>query len=68
MDDLVGKSYSFEDGSSIKILQIKAREDGPWVHYIIGMNDCLPRKLIMKHEEFMQNYKHLFYSSDKQVN
>jgi hypothetical protein len=64
MSNLVGKSYIFEDGGRIEVIQVKPREDGLWVHYVISMNSSLPRKLIMKHNEFMSNYKHLFGEND----
>ena len=59
-DALTGKSYSFEDGSRIEVIQLKDREDGTWVHYFIRMNDSLPRKLLMRLDEFLKNYGHLF--------
>ena len=61
---LVGKSHVFPDGAKIEVAQIKQREDGPWVHYYISMNSSLPRKLVMKHSEFMEHYKHLFSPTD----
>lgn len=64
MSNLVGKSYTFEDGGRIEVIQIKPREDGLWVHYIISMNSSLPRKLVMQYKEFMNNYKHLFGEDD----
>jgi hypothetical protein len=60
MENWIGKTYTFSDGGTIKILQIKHREDGPWVHYLIGMNDCLPRKLVMPQSEFEKNFIHLY--------
>jgi len=63
MDDylnLVGKKFSFEDGALIEVIQIKEREDGKWVHYFISMNSNLPRKLVMKLEEFNNTFGHLF--------
>jgi len=65
MIELVGKSYVFPDGSKIEVAQIKQREDGPWVHYYISINASLPRKLVMKHSEFMDQYKHLFGQPDE---
>jgi len=59
-DTLVGKSYTFDDGNKIQVIQIKDREDGPWVHYLISMNSCLPRKLVMKYDDFMNAFRHLF--------
>ena len=63
MDDylnLVGKKFSFEDGALLEVLQLKEREDGLWVHYFISMNDSLPRKLVMKLDEFNNTFGHLF--------
>lgn len=60
MEQLVGKSYTFEDGSNITVLQLKNREDGLWVHYTISMNDSLPRKLVMPLTEFNNTFGHLF--------
>ena len=61
---MVGKSYSFEDGSKIEVIQVKQRDDGPWVTYQISVNDSLPRKLTMHRKEFMDHYKHLFGPDD----
>ena len=55
-----GKSYTFEDGGKIEIIQIKQREDGPWVTYQTSMNSSLPRKLVMTKKEFLDNFGHLF--------
>lgn len=60
MNNLTGKSYSFDDGSSIEVIQLKDREDGTWVHYFIRMHDSVPRKLIMRLDEFVKTYGHLF--------
>jgi hypothetical protein len=64
MDRLIGKIYIFEDGGKIEIIQVKHRDDGPWVTYHISMNDSLPRKLTMHRKEFMDHYKHLFGPDD----
>ena len=58
--DLTGKKFEFEDGALIEVIQVKNREDGLWVHYFISMNSNLPRKLIMKLEEFNNTFGHLF--------
>jgi hypothetical protein len=60
MNNLVGKSYTFEDGGKIEVIQTKQRDDGLWVHYRISMNDSLPRKLLMRADEFIKTYGHLF--------
>lgn len=58
--DLTGKKFLFEDGAVIEVIQVKNREDGLWVHYFISMNNNLPRKLVMKLEEFNNTFGHLF--------
>jgi hypothetical protein len=58
--DLTGKKFIFEDGALIEVIQVKNREDGLWVHYFISMNSNLPRKLVMKLEEFNNTFGHLF--------
>jgi hypothetical protein len=58
--DLTGKKFEFEDGALIEVIQVKHREDGLWVHYFISMNSNLPRKLVMKLEEFNNTFGHLF--------
>ena len=66
INDLVGKKHEFGDGCSIKVVQIKHREDElgntiPYVTYEIQQGPrSLPRKLISKESEFMGNYGHLF--------
>ena len=58
--ELVGKIYTFEDGDSIEVIQIKRRDDGPWVTYHIIQSGGLPRKLLLPYNEFMEHYGHLF--------
>ena len=61
MQNLVGKSYIFEDGSSITITQIKTIDDNiPWITYDIIQGPGIPRKLLMKYNEFMDHFGHLF--------
>jgi hypothetical protein len=60
MNNLEGKTFTFDDGSTIEVIQIKPREDGLWVHYITSINNSLPRKLLMRLEEFNNTFGHLF--------
>lgn len=57
---LVGQKYEFEDGCSIKIRQIKEREDGPWATFMIQNGPGIPRMESMLLTEFLQRYSHLF--------
>ncbi len=59
--DLVGKTYRFEDGNYITVIQVKARDEGKkLVTYHIGDGGSLPRKLVMDLEEFTTTFSHLF--------
>jgi hypothetical protein len=64
MTDLVGKSFTFEDGSKIEVIQIKSREQNNEYHdvvtYHISQGRSLPRKLVMEKKIFMDNFGHLF--------
>lgn len=57
---LVGKSYSFDDGDSMTIIQVKRRDDGPWVTYHVQQGPGIPRKMVMPIEEFIDLYGYLF--------
>jgi len=59
--DLIGKKHVFADGDSIEIMQIKSRNDEEHlVTYHIQQGPGIPRKLVMKLEEFLNTYGHLF--------
>ena len=69
MSDLIGKTYKFDDGNEIEVIQIKDRDgdDGPvpYVTYQVHQGSNLPRKLVMKQSEFIDTYGHLFgYNND----
>jgi hypothetical protein len=59
--DLVGKSYTFADGNSITVMQIKERDGNElYVTYHIKTGPGIPRKLVLSLEEFNNYYGHLF--------
>jgi hypothetical protein len=65
IDDIVGKSHTFEDGDSITVTQIKIRDGGiPWVTYQIQQGPGIPRRLVMSLIEFTSTYGHLFGISE----
>ena len=65
IDDIVGKSHTFEDGDSIKVTQIKIRDGNePWVTYQIQQGPGIPRRLVMSLYEFSSVYGHLFGISE----
>lgn len=59
-EKLLGKSYTFEDGDRIEVVQVKRRDTGPWITYHIYQGPGIPRKLLMTAEEFEVTYGHLF--------
>jgi hypothetical protein len=65
-EELVGKSYTFDDNSTIKIVQIKQKDiDGEvvgMVTYHIEQGRSLPRKLVMPYNHFIERFGHLFES------
>jgi hypothetical protein len=64
MSDLVGRSFVFDDGSKIEVIQIKAREEHnvniEAVTYHISQGNSLPRKLVMEKKTFIEHFGHLF--------
>lgn len=56
----IGKSYVFEDNDRIELAQIKRRDDGPYVTYLVYQGPGIPRKLVMRIDEFSNTYGHLF--------
>jgi hypothetical protein len=62
-EDLVGKSYQFEDGNRIEITQVKRTDPergGHYVTYNIITGPGVPRRLVMPIEEFLSTFAHLF--------
>lgn len=59
-EKLLGKSYTFEDGDRIEVVQVKRRDNGPWITYHVHQGPGIPRKLIMMADEFDVTYGHLF--------
>lgn len=65
MNNLVGKSYTFEDGNSITVTQIKRRDgDEMFVTYLVKTGPGIPRKLVLSYSEFLGYYGHLFGLDD----
>jgi|TARA_R110002167_G_scaffold69934_1_gene196961 hypothetical protein len=70
LDKLVGSKYTFPDGDSIEVTQIKLRDkvienkgtDGiaPFVTYKVQQGPGIPRMLGMFYQEFIDTYGHLF--------
>lgn len=57
---LVGKVHTFEDGDRIEIIQVKQRDDGPWITYHTFQGPGIPRKYVALAVDFLDMYGHLF--------
>jgi hypothetical protein len=58
---LIGKSYRFEDGNSLTIVQIKERNtDDYWVTFESKISPSIPKRTVMPLIEFLELYGHLF--------
>lgn len=63
MYDLAGKSYKFDDGNSITVVQVKRTDEdrgGFLVTYHIKTGPGIPQKLVLPLNEFIGHYGHLF--------
>lgn len=61
MSNLVGKVFTFEDGNSIEVLQIKVRDNNEqFVTYQVITGPGIPRRGTMSLAEFLNTYGHLF--------
>lgn len=68
IDDIVGKSHTFEDGDSITVMQLKERDGNEvWVTYEVRQGPGIPRKLLMSLFEFSNTYGHLFGITDDDI-
>jgi len=61
----IGKSFTFEDNRSIKIIDVKLRdkdEVGWWVTYEVKFAvDAIPKRMLMSEKEFISFFRHLFF-------
>ena len=62
---LIGQTYTFPDGDSITIKEIKVRDENiNWVTYYTQRGPGIPQKLMMTYSEFNNNFGHLFNLDD----
>jgi hypothetical protein len=59
-NDLIGLEKILQDGNTLKVLQIKLRDDGLWVSYTLTYKNSIPRKLIMPLHEYKSIYGNLY--------
>lgn len=70
-EELLGKSYTFDDGSKIEVIQVKLTDENRGkflVTYLISQGPNLPRKLVMGIDEFINSFGHLFNIEDNGMN
>jgi hypothetical protein len=60
LQQFVGTTYTFDDGATIKIVQIKGRDGGNMITYETIYPNALPRRLVMMEGEFISMFGHLF--------
>ena len=64
-----GKKFTFEDGRSLKIIQVKYRDLGlgsePWVTCEIDYNNSFPKRQIISEGEFISKFGHLFFNNQQ---
>jgi hypothetical protein len=64
----VGKRFIFEDGRSVKIVQVKYRDLGegstPYVTFEIDYNNSFPKRHIIAESEFIGKFGHLFFNNN----
>lgn len=63
----VGRRFTFEDGRSLKIIQVKYRDLGqgpePWVTCEIDYNNSFPRRQVIAESDFIGRFGHLFFNN-----
>ena len=61
--ELVGKSFTFEDGAKIEVIQVKDTDEDrgdKLVTFHVTIGPGVHRKQVMAIREFMEYYSHLF--------
>lgn len=67
ISNYIGREYSFEDGRSIKIIDVKLRDTGEvqyYVNYEVKYaKTAIPKRMLMAEKEFISNFSHLFFNT-----
>lgn len=62
---LVDQIYTFPDGNSITVTQVKIRDENiEWVTYKVKTGPGIPQKFVLPIHEFMNMYGHLFGNTE----
>lgn len=63
-EKLIGRTFTFDDGHSIEVVQIKLKEVNnevvPFVTYYTYQGGPMRRKEVSTYSEFMSTFGHLF--------
>lgn len=59
-EQFVGKKFTFDDGATMTIIQVKRRDDGNWVTWEAQFPGHQPKRITQTEREFLENYSHLF--------
>lgn len=60
VEQFVGRIYNFDDGASLKVVQVKRRDDGFWVTYETRWPGHLEKRHTTPEPEFISQFAHLF--------
>lgn len=63
MHPLVGRSYTFDDGNRIEVIQVREKDEhrgGASVTYLAYQGPGIPQKLVLNLEQFIDIYGQLF--------
>ena len=67
ISNYIGREYLFEDGRSIKIIDVKLRDTGEvqyYVNYEVKYSKTgIPKRMLMAEKEFISNFSHLFFNT-----
>lgn len=61
LERLIGQSYTFEDGNTITIKEVKRGDENyHWITYVTVRGGGLPQQFKMEFMEFNNTFGHLF--------
>ncbi len=61
LQKLIDRSYTFDDGNTIHVKEIKRGDENfHWVTYITVRGHGIPQQYKMEYAEFINTYGHLF--------
>jgi hypothetical protein len=68
----IGKKFTFDDGRTLKIIQVKYRDLGegaaPYVTYETDYPGSFPKRSVLAESQFISTFGHLFFDNNKNDN